>query len=91
METISIGILYLGLHNQLEKKFGVGGIIKRKDFFCKIGKHSQIPYNIRYLVIKEMEQRGLLKILSRDDIQLLKIDIDLEKDSKKLFKLAGIY
>lgn len=91
MKDINAGILYLGLHNQLEKKFGIEGVIKRKEFFCKIGKHNQIPHNIRYLVIKEMEKKGLIKILNRDDIQLLKIDINLETDSKKLFELAGIY
>lgn len=91
METLKIGILYLGLHNQLLKKFGVGGVIKRKELFCKLGKHGQIPKKIRYLVIKEMEEKGLVKILNRDEIKILKIDIDIEKDANKLYQLSGIY
>ena len=85
------GLLYLGLHNQLIKKFGEEGVVKRKDFFCKLGKHGQIPKNIRYLVIKEMEQKKLIKIINRDEIQIERIDIDIEKDSNKLYEMAGIY
>ena len=91
MEILKIGILYLGLHNQLLKKFGINGIIKRKELFCKLGKHGQIPKQIRYLVIKEMEDKNLLEILNRDDIRVLEIDIDLEKDANKLYQIAGIY
>jgi len=91
MNNLEIGILYLGLHNQLVKKFGINGIIKRKEFFCKLGKHGQIPKNIRYLVIKEMEKKELIEIVNRDEIKILRIDIDLEKDSGKLFEIAGIY
>ena len=88
---MSIGILYLGLHSQLVKKFGDGGIIKRKEFFCKLGKHGQIPKQIRYLVIKEMEEKKLLELINRDEIKILKTDIDLERDANKLYQLAGIY
>ncbi len=91
MEELKIGILYLGLHNQLLKKFGVGGIIKRKELFCKLGKHGQIPKKIRYLVIKEMEEKDLIEILNRDEMKILSIDIDLEKDANKLYQSAGIY
>ena len=91
MENLKIGILYLGLHNQLLKKFGIGGVIKRKEFFCKLGKHGQIPKQIRYLVIKEMEEKALVEIINRDEIKILSTDIDLERDANKLYQLAGIY
>ena len=91
MKDLKLGILYLGLHNQLVKKYGIEGIIKRKDFFCKLGKHGQIPKQIRYLVIKEMEEKKLLEIVNRDEIKVLKIDIDLERDANKLYQMAGIY
>ena len=88
MEKLGVGILYLGLHSQLTKKFGAGGIIKRKEFFCKLGKHGQIPKQIRYLVIKEMEDKKLLEIVNRDEVRILKVDIDLERDANKLYRLA---
>lgn len=91
MENLKKGILYLGLHNQLIKKYGAGGIIKRKEFFCKLGKHGQIPKQIRYLVIKEMEKKELVEIVNRDEIKILEIDINLERDANKLYEMAGIY
>ncbi len=91
METLKIGLLYLGLHNQLIKKYGAGGIIKRKEFFCKLGKHGQMPKQLRYLVIKEMEEKKLLEKINRDDIKILSIDINIEEDTGKLYELAGIY
>ena len=91
METLKIGILYLGLHNQLIKKYGINGIIKRKEFFCKLGKHGQIPKQIRHLVIIEMQNKHLLELINRDEIKILPIDIDLERDANKLFQLAGVY
>ncbi len=91
MDKLKIGLLYLGLHSQLVKKYGVGGTIKRKEFFCKLGKHGQIPKQVRYLVIKEMEKMKLLEMINRDDIKVLKIDIDLERDANKLYEMAGIY
>ena len=91
MEALKIGILYLGLHNQLVKKYGVNGIIKRKEFFCKLGKHGQIPKQIRHLVILEMQKKKLLELINRDEIKILQIDIDLERDANKLFQLAGVY
>ena len=91
METLKIGILYLGLHNQLIKKYGINGIIKRKEFFCKLGKHGQIPKQIRHLVIIEMQKKHLLELINRDEIKILPIDIDLERDANKLFQLAGVY
>jgi len=91
MEELKIGILYLGLHNQLVKKFGVNKIIKRKELLCKLGKHGQIPKPIRFLVIKEMESKKLIEIVNRDEIKILNCKIDLERDSNKLYQLAGIY
>lgn len=81
----------MGLHNQLVKKFGNEAIIKRKEILCKLGKHGQIPKPIRYLVIKEMEEKKLLELVNRDEVKLLNIDIDIEKDINKLYELAGIY
>ena len=91
METLKIGILYLGLYSQLVRKFGVNHIISRKEFFCKLGKHYLIPNSVRPLVLKEMEKKQLIKRIDRDNVQILACDIDLEKNASELFKLAGIF
>lgn len=84
------GILYLALHNQLTKKYGCMSIIPTKDFLVKIARHGQIPKNLRQFVIKEMEEKELIKRINRDKIQILKIEIDLERDYKKFCELAGL-
>lgn len=91
MSNLKTGLLYLGLHHQLVRKFGVNGILSRKEFFIKIGRFQQISRSLRPIVIKEMEERNLIKTINRDKIQILQVDIDLEKDVGKIYKLAGIY
>ena len=89
-EKLKIGLLYLGLHNQLYKKFGCNKI-SRKEFLCKLGKHYMIPKNLRESVIKEMTKINLIKRVDRDNILILKSDIDIEKDASKIYEMAGIY
>ena len=91
MKKLEIGLLYLGLHNQLIKKFGVDHIITRKEFFCKLGKHGQIPKPLRPIVTIEMIEKKLIEKVDRDNIKILKCDIDIEKDASKLYKIAGLY
>lgn len=93
MDNLKIGILYLALHNQLCKKYGVNSILTRKEFYIKVSKHGQVPMPLRHLVLKEMEKKRLIKRINRDKIQVLSLDINLEseKDCKKIFNLAGLY
>lgn len=91
MEKLKIGILYLGLHNQLVEKYGEGEVISRKDFFRKLAQHNKVPRNLRPVVLAEMENKKLIQRVNRDYVKILAIDINLEEDCSKLFKLAGIY
>lgn len=90
MEKLKIGLLYLGLHNQLTKKFGENGIFSRKEFFTKLGKHSQIPKELRPIILKEMEEKELIKRLNRDTLMVLEVDINIEDDCGKLYKICGL-
>lgn len=84
-EDLDIGLLYLGLHNQLVKKFGVDTIIERKEFYEKIGRFQHLPKSLRIYVLKEMEKKKLVKRISRDKVQILELTIDLEKNPNELF------
>ena len=88
---LPIQILYLGLHNQLKQKWGVGHVVSRKEFFCKLGKHYMIPKDLRVIVIKEMEGMLLIKQENRDNLLICDCKWDLERDAKKFYKFAGIY
>lgn len=71
MNKDNIGLLYLGLHSQLVKKHGVNVCITRKEFFIKLAKHYLIPSDLRHYILKEMEERELIKRINRDTIQIL--------------------
>lgn len=89
-EKLKIGILYLGLHNQLVKKYGVNTIITRKELFCKLGRHAQLPKSLRHYVVDEMEKVNLIEKVNRDNIKILKSDIDIEKEQNKLYNMINL-
>ena len=91
MKEKKVGLLYLGLHNQLTKKFGENVIIPRKEFYTKIGKHFLLPKNLRYLVLKEMEKVELIEKVDRDNIKILHSDLNIEEGVNQLQKIAGIF
>lgn len=90
MVELKVGLLYLSLHNQLIKQVGVNKIISRKEFFCIIGKHFLVPKNLRMVVIKEMENRSLIKQENKEII-ILKPMYDLENDINKFYQMAGLF
>lgn len=87
---LRMGLLYLSLHNQVAKKAGFNKLITRKEFFCIIGRHFLIPKNVKQVIIKEMEDRNLIKRENNELIKVLDIDIDLERDYNLIYKLSGI-
>jgi len=91
MGDSDIGLLYLSLHNQLVRKVSVGRTISRKHFFSIIGRHFLVPRNLRGVIIKELEDRGLIKRKDRDKITVLGCDLNIERDTSKFFKRAGLF
>jgi len=91
MKPLEVGLLYIAFHNQLVKKFGENTIILRKEFFEKIGRFQHISKQLRPIIIKEMQEKELIEQVNRDNIKILPLKIDLEKDPSKLFKIAGLY
>lgn len=86
-----LGLLYVSLHHQLKKKVGVNNIIDKKKFFEILGKHYLVPKNLRFVVVKEMEKRCLVKMESKNNIIVLNCDFDLERDVSKFQRLNGLY
>jgi len=89
-KKLKIGLLYLGLHNQLVKKHGENSVITRKEFFCKLGKHYMIPKELRPWIVKEMVKINLIERTNRDNIKILKCDINIEENQNKLYKRLNI-
>ena len=90
MASLKIGLLYLSLHNRLDKNSGRDKLITRKEFFCIMGKHFLVPKNLRYLVIKEMIDRNLIKE-ENHEFKILNTDLDLEEDANKIYQMRGLF
>ena len=88
-KKLKIGLLYLGLHNQLVKKYGVNSTITRKEFFCKLGKHYMIPKDLRHYIVSEMTDKKLIEVVNRDNIKILPCEIDIEKEPQKLYRFLN--
>ena len=78
------GILYLCLYNLLKRKHGLR-IINKKEVFCELGKHFLVPKPLKLLVIQEMEDKKLIKVLDRDNFQVCKCDHNIEEDINHFF------
>jgi len=91
MNKLKIGLLYVSLHSQLKIKAGIRRCVTRKVFFEKLGRHFLIPKKLKPIVIKEMEQLGLVESMNNGDIRILDCDIDMERDAGKLYEMCGIY
>jgi len=90
-KPLSNGILYLCLHNLLTRRYGIGIEITRKEFFCELGKHFLVPKKLRPIIIKEMEERELLKKEKDGKIVILNCNIDLENDANMFYEKFGIF
>jgi hypothetical protein len=90
MNTLKVDILYIALHNELTRDFGVNRIIPRKLVCIKLGRFHHLSNGLRQLVIKELEQKGILEVVNRDNVKILPLEIDLVNNSTKLFELVGL-
>jgi hypothetical protein len=88
---LNIGILYLSLHNQMIKKWGVNHLVSRREFHIFLGKHFLIPRHIRDATIIELENLDLLKKIDKEFIRVLDYGFSLENDANKLFQKLGIF
>jgi hypothetical protein len=79
MKKEEVGMLYLGLHRQLIKKFGTNAMVTRKEFFCKLGKHYLIPKELRHFIVDEMADRRLIEKVNRDNIKILNYKYAMEQ------------
>ena len=89
-KELDIGLLYISLHSLLRRKVGINRYISRKDFYTILGKHFLIPKNIRIVVIKEMENKGLVS-QEKEDIKILDCNLDIENDTNQWFQKVGIF
>ena len=67
-------IMYLYFHNSMAKS-SFNGILSRKKALSIIGKHCHyfLPKHLKYEVLEEMEQVGLIKKVNKTNIEVLRM------------------
>lgn len=90
-KKLTAGLLYLGLHDLLIKKFGVNMEFDIKHLYTTLGRRYLIPKRYRCLIIKEMEVANLIKKVNKRKIMVLKGEINLDEDSNELFSIFKLY
>ena len=88
--SLKVRLLYISIHNQLNKNSGRDKLVTRKEFFCVIGKHFLVPKNLKYLVIKEMIDKNLIKE-ENHEFKILNTDLNLEEDANKIYQMGGLF
>lgn len=84
-EPLNLGLLYLSLHNQMRKKWGVNRIVSKKDFYAFLGRHFLIPKHIRDASIIELERMDLLERVDKHNIKIKGLNFNLEEDNQKIY------
>jgi len=93
-QELKIGILYLCIHNKLCERINLSRVYPKKDFFRMLGETFHVPKKMRVVVLKEMEQKHLIKDLGNkrnNNILVEPIEIDLEKDANKFYEWLGLF
>jgi len=93
-DKLNVGILYLCIHKKLEERTGISRILPKKAFFRMIGETFHVPKNMRVCVQKEMERMNLIKEIGtkrETDIEVLKVEFDLENDASKFYQWLGMW
>ncbi len=88
---LNIGLLYLSLHNQINKTCKMDKIISREQFFTILGKHFLVPKNIRDCEIKEMILMGLIKKQEKGKYEILEYDLNIEEDANKFYQTLELF
>ena len=84
-----IPLMYLCIYSTLQNA-SIQGVISIKKTFELFGKSYRVPKNLKYAVLKELENFNLITRSSVNEINIIKTNIDLDNTSK-IYKLVGLY
>jgi len=85
-EEVEKGSLYLCVHKHLIEKAGMARILPRRKVEYMLGVIFHIPDQLRFIVLKEMEHTGMIKMVDRSlrNVEIMPLGLDFESQIKKL-------
>lgn len=88
-------ILYLCIHKRISDKVSMfNDEISEKDFLTLLGKEYHLPKKLKLVVLKRMEENGMIEVLGRNGrvrIKVIPMQSDFEEELDKIYKKAMDY
>lgn len=82
--------IYIYLHNCIAKQFGDDDV-SRKEVEKFLGRVHHYSKPMPIIILKKMENFGLIEFTSRDLIRISKKPVDLLENRSVLFKSVGCF
>ncbi|KKN16038.1 hypothetical protein LCGC14_0980000 [marine sediment metagenome] len=86
---MKVPIVYLCIHERLREKFRFQ-TFSSKEVLWILGKVYHIKKKFHYPILKELESFDLIDRINRNEIVLLKHNIDLNNTSE-IYRSVGLY
>lgn len=86
---MKVPLIYLCIHDRLKEK-SQGIEINIKDVFKMLGHIHHIKKELRYPILKELEEFKLISQVSKTKITVLKCRINI-KNTSKIYRSVGLY
>ena len=86
---MKVPLIYLCIHQRLKEKFRFQ-TFSNKELLWILGKVYHIKKIYHYPILKELEDFDLINRVNRNEIILLKSNVDLNNTSK-IYRSVGVY
>ncbi len=86
---MKVPIVYLCIHERLKEKFRFQ-TFSSKELLWILGKVYHIKKKFHYPILKELQNFNLIDRINRNEIVLLKSNVDINNTSK-IYKSVGLY
>lgn len=84
-----VGLLYICVQKKLLEN-SKQNLISKKYACYLLANQFHIPQQLRYAILKEMENRGLVVSVNRQVIEIKELNEDLE-DTSTIFERVGLW
>lgn len=84
-------IMYYWIHQRLLKDTGGPCYYKKKDLCIMMSRMYHTPKKFVPILINDMVELKMIKDINKDDIEILPIRQDIEKNCNKIYHEIGIF
>lgn len=83
-------VMYHWIHQRLIKEVGCN-YYKKTDFCVMMSRLYHTPKKFVPILINDMVDLKMVKVINKDDIEILPLRMDIERDCNKIYHELGIF